>query len=114
MTHSAFIILLLLLLTECGEFTMSTEPKTPTSLDPAELTVGSTGESGGVKVTVDDVRRRTEGFNAPKEGMQYVLVTVTIDNNTEENQPLRGQLSMQVKDSTGQKDITAFARTTAE
>ena len=115
MTRSAPIaILLLLLLTACGDSAVSTEPTMLTPPTPTELTIGDTGESGGVKVTVDDVRRRTEGFNAPKEGMQYILVTVTIDNGTDESQPLHGQLSMQVKDATSQNDVTTFAPATAE
>jgi hypothetical protein len=83
--------------------TNTTAPEAPT-----ELTIGSTGDIDGVKVTLNEVRHETEGIVPAKEGMEYVILNVTLENGTNKNQAFSTLLNMSLKDDTGQKYTDAF------
>ncbi|MDN6836511.1 MAG: DUF4352 domain-containing protein [Lactococcus lactis] len=53
-----------------------------------EFNVGDTVSADGYEITVNDVEFSDGSeFDVPDEGKQYVIVNITIDNNTGEKQP---------------------------
>lgn len=83
-------------------------PNQPTS-DPG---IGSTAESGGIRVTLNSVRRVTGGFLPPDEGNEYIIVDLTFENSTDEEQTVSSLLSYSIRDDTGQKYGVAFTAET--
>lgn len=79
---------------------------------PSALTVGSTDETDGLKVTLNSVRHETTGLVPAKAGMEYLIVNLTFENPGNEKKAVSSLISFSVKDDTGQKYTTAFGATT--
>jgi hypothetical protein len=73
-----------------------------------ELGIGSTGETDGLKITVNGVKRETGGFFPPKEGMEYLILDLSFENTTDSEQTVSSLLSFNVKDGTGQEYSITF------
>ena len=99
---------------ELGEEPSSMEP-------PAELlgeqeqtafAVNDVIEVGDLTMIVNSVTYPTgDDFNKPDDGNQFLVVDVTITNNSTESKALSSLLQMSVKDATGQKyDVDLMAQ----
>jgi hypothetical protein len=76
------------------------------------LTIGSTGETAGLKVTLNSVRHETSGIVPPKAGMEYLVLDLTFENVSNEPKNVSSLLNFSVKDDTGQKyTVTIGAET---
>lgn len=90
----------------------------PTAIPPtdvpkaAALTVGSTGETNGLKVTLNSVRHETSGLVAPKSDAEYLIVNVTFENTSNDKKTVSSLANFSVKDDTGQQYHTAFGANT--
>ncbi|MFL5734344.1 MAG: DUF4352 domain-containing protein [Chloroflexia bacterium] len=83
----------------------------------AGLGVGSTGTTGGLKVTVNGVRHSDKGLVPPKAGMEYLVVDVTIENAGDKEAAISSLLMESLKDGSGQKytvTIGADAKASAD
>lgn len=71
--------------------------------------IGSTGETDGLKITLNGVRRTSSGLVDPKPGNEYVIVNLTFENTTSEQKVVSSLLNFTLTDSKGQKyDIDIF------
>lgn len=58
-----------------------------TSEAPEEYKVGDTVSVDGYEITVNDVQYSDgEGYSTPEQGKQYVIMSITITNNTDEKE----------------------------
>lgn len=58
-----------------------------TSEAPEEYRVGDTVSVEGYEITVNDVRYSDgEGYSTPEQGKQFVIMSITITNNTDEKE----------------------------
>lgn len=58
-----------------------------TSEAPEEYRVGDTVSVEGYEITVNDVRYSdSEGYSTPEQGKQFVIMSITITNNTDEKE----------------------------
>ena len=105
-------MLLVPLLISCGDEarvaaptaapTDTVDPSTPTpvvSPTPTVRTaagqfieVGQTGEINNVFITLDSIRRATDGATPPAERFEYVILTLTFENKNEEPVTVGGPL----------------------
>ena len=71
-------------------------------------TVGETADIDGVKYTVTDVQYSAgDDWNTPAEGNEYVIVTVNIENGSDEDVSYNF-LDWTMVNSQGQEDSTSF------
>jgi hypothetical protein len=71
---------------------------TPTSTVAAKaLTVGSTGEANGFRITLNEVRHETRGIKDPKPGMEYLIVNLTIENITDWERGITSVIDFRIK-----------------
>jgi hypothetical protein len=82
----------------------------PTSapISGGELGIGSTGQTGGLKITLNGIKRDSGGFLKPKAGNEYLIVDLTFENTTSEKTTVSSLLSYSIKDSTGQEYSITF------
>lgn len=78
-------------------------PESAPATSGPELGIGSTGESSGMKVTVNGVTRSSESpFGSLEPGNEYLIVDVTVDNTANAEKSLIG-LGPSIEDSAGNK-----------
>jgi hypothetical protein len=76
-----------------------------------ETVTGGIGEPltlGETTLTVDDVQRTTDGNLPPDAGNEYMMITVTVENNSSADLTLSGLLSFALTDSTGKDQSFAI------
>lgn len=95
----------------------ATEPTPATQQEavPAsvELGVGSTAETAGLRITLNDVRRDTEGaFGKANAGTVYLVLDLTFENTSDKETTVSSLISGSVRDDTGQKYNLSFTAKT--
>ena len=98
---------------EATATTESSDRETPTPGDSGStgetLAVGEAGESGDLTITLNSVRRSASGLLSPDEGNEYLIVNLTVVNNTAEEQIVSSLLNFSVENPGGQEPSQSFA-----
>ena len=82
---------------------------TPVPPPAAEMPgVGDTAETDNLRITLNEVRHEATGLIAPDDGHEYVIVNVTFENKSNEEQNVSTLLQMSLRDDTGQRYTIAF------
>jgi hypothetical protein len=80
----------------------------------AELTIGSTGEIDGLKITLNEIRHEQGTIFKPDPGNEYLVLNITIENTDAEPENVSSMLSFTVKDDTGQRYSESFTADVAK
>lgn len=79
-----------------------------------EYTVGETIKSDGMELTITNVEKSQGGeYDNPKEGNEYVIVTVQYDNSSEKDLPYN-PFDFKLLNSDGQKTDSTFTMDTQD
>lgn len=98
---------------EATATTSSSVRRTPTPGDSGStgetLAIGESGESGNLTLTLNSVRRGEPGLLSPGAGNEYLIVNITVANNTNEVQLVSSLLNFSVQNPEGQEHSQSFA-----
>ncbi|HEX8217625.1 MAG TPA: DUF4352 domain-containing protein [Chloroflexia bacterium] len=74
----------------------------------AVMAVGESGESDGLTITLNSVRRTTSGLLAPDAGKEYLIVNLTAENTTNDDKVVSSLLNFSVRDAGGDTFSQSF------
>ena len=72
------------------------------------MAVGESGESDGLTITLNSVRRTTSGLLAPDAGKEYLIVNLTAENTTKDEKVVSSLLNFSVRDAGGDTFSQSF------
>lgn len=107
------VLLILAAVSGCGKEDVppadadQTKPASAGQSEAAPLSVGQTGKTETLAVSVTGVKKATEWINGPAEGREYVVVSLEITNISKEEQSVSANDFQFVSDASGSRESYA-------
>lgn len=76
--------------------------------------IGDTAQADDFKITVNSVRTSSEGFTAPKDGMEYFIIDVTLENVGNEEKTISSLLCFNLTNENGDRQNASITATTSK